>query len=552
MHSLQASVRDLFRSHEEIYAEAYENRQFNAVYFAMLVFACLIALLGLLLNSPAVIIGAMLISPLMGPILSCGLALTLADWPLGRKAARNVGLSVVETIAIAALATWMSPLREPTAEILARTSPNLMDLLVALFSGIAGTLALSTRKVGMTIVPGVAIATAVMPPLATTGYGIATGQWAVAGGAFMLFFTNLTTIAISASLVFLAAGFRPQEQFAADAPHVLVRYRVLISALVLVVLSIPLMRTLLQAAQQVRLRKEVQRVLLAEFDRPGDKKLGTFALKLGGDALDVDVAVQTSTFIDATETNELQERIGKLVGRNVRLRLEQLQLARKGAEEEGRRNFLLGGNLRTADSADALFVAGEVGRLQERVREFLQRLLAPAGLRDIQVISIGMQPDSVLRIEFTGAEQGITDDSVWRVAVAELSRELGGSIHLLGSVMTSSQQLRYEPRALYPQQDELKKAAASFGEMSRASRPLKHQVIASAGADSALAARRLRLLQQQLAISAAEAIYDAGQDLDMVLIRSFQSIDVANVVPRPEAGPASASASEVGRNQQAP
>src|SRR5689334_518545 len=83
-----------FRDRDEIYADIYENRQFNAIYLTMLVMAGLIALLGLIVNSPAVIIGAMLISPLMGPILSCGLALTMADWDLGKKGLRNVGLSI--------------------------------------------------------------------------------------------------------------------------------------------------------------------------------------------------------------------------------------------------------------------------------------------------------------------------------------------------------------------------------------------------------------------------------------------------------------------------
>lgn len=123
----------LFKPPDVVYQEAYEGHQFDAVYFAMMVFACLIALMGLLLNSPAVIIGAMLISPLMGPILACGLALTTAEWSLGKKAGRNLVLSIAEVILIALIATHFSPLRESTPEILARTNPNLMDLLIAFF-----------------------------------------------------------------------------------------------------------------------------------------------------------------------------------------------------------------------------------------------------------------------------------------------------------------------------------------------------------------------------------------------------------------------------------
>src|SRR5512141_1198584 len=124
-------AKELFKSPDTVYDEAYEGRRFDAVYFTMLIFACLISLMGLLLNSPAVIIGAMLISPLMGPILACGLALTTAEWQLGKKAGRNLALSVCEVILVAVLATHLSPLREITPEILARTNPNLMDLLIA-------------------------------------------------------------------------------------------------------------------------------------------------------------------------------------------------------------------------------------------------------------------------------------------------------------------------------------------------------------------------------------------------------------------------------------
>ena len=236
-------LRELFRPTAEINKEADESRQFDVVCFAMLVLSSLIALLGLLLNSPAAVIGAMLISPLMRPILACGLALTAGDWDIGKKAARNVALSVAEAIVITALATHLSPLREVTPEIMARTNPNLMDLLIALFSGVAGTLALASRKTAMTILPGVAIATALIPPLATIGYGIGTAQWPIASGALMLFLTNFAAIVLSAGLVFLLIGVRPQSAVA-DRRHFIARYRIAIAVLVLLGLSVPLMRTL--------------------------------------------------------------------------------------------------------------------------------------------------------------------------------------------------------------------------------------------------------------------------------------------------------------------
>ena len=106
-----------------------------------------------------------------------------------------------------------------------------MDLLIALFSGVAGTLALASRKTAMTILPGVAIATALIPPLATVGYGIGTAQWPIAGGAFMLFLTNFAAIVLSAGLVFLVIGVRLQSP-ASDRQHFIARYRIAIAVLV--------------------------------------------------------------------------------------------------------------------------------------------------------------------------------------------------------------------------------------------------------------------------------------------------------------------------------
>ena len=321
-------LRELFRPAVEIHQEADESRRFDVVYFAMLVLSSLIALLGLLLNSPAVIIGAMLISPLMGPILSCGLALTAADWNIGKKAARNVALSVAEAIVITVLATWLSPLREVTPEIMARTNPNLMDLLIALFSGIAGTLALASRKTAMTILPGVAIATALIPPLATVGYGIGTAQWPIASGALMLFLTNFAAIVLSAGLVFLLIGVRPQSAVA-DRQHFIARYRIAIAVLLLLGLSVPLMRTLRSAAQEVHLRTEISNLLRKRLSKPEGRQLDSVKLQIAKGHVAVAAIVQTSRFIEPKEVQKLQSELTSLIGRPVRLELQQLQLAKK-------------------------------------------------------------------------------------------------------------------------------------------------------------------------------------------------------------------------------
>ncbi|WP_162454955.1 DUF389 domain-containing protein [Pseudoxanthomonas kalamensis] len=176
-----------------------ENGQPGPRYSFMIVMSCGIATLGLLQNSVAVIIGAMLISPLMGPIVELGMSLAIFDLRSLRDALKTLAIGTAIALATAILIVLVSPLQEATPEILARTEPTLFDLLVAVFSGLAGAYATITRK-GETIV-GVAIATALMPPLAVVGFGIATGNGSIAGGALFLFMTNLLAIALSVTIM---------------------------------------------------------------------------------------------------------------------------------------------------------------------------------------------------------------------------------------------------------------------------------------------------------------------------------------------------------------
>ena len=165
----------------------------------ILMFAILIASLGLNVNSTAVIIGAMLVSPLMGPIIGMGLGVGIGDFELLRRALRNYGVATVISVLTATLYFLISPLSEARSELLARTSPTLYDVLIAFCGGAAGVLALTTKSKGQ-VIPGVAIATALMPPLCTAGYGLATAQWNYFFGAFYLFFINTVFIALATFL----------------------------------------------------------------------------------------------------------------------------------------------------------------------------------------------------------------------------------------------------------------------------------------------------------------------------------------------------------------
>lgn len=165
----------------------------------VLIFAILVASVGLNVNSTAVIIGAMLISPLMGPIVGIGYGAGINDFELIKLSLRNVAIFTFISILASTLYFTLSPLNTETSELLARTSPNLWDVLIAFFGGSAGIVAL-TRKSISNVVPGVAIATALMPPLCTAGYGISQGNWEYFGGAFFLYCINSVFIAFSTLL----------------------------------------------------------------------------------------------------------------------------------------------------------------------------------------------------------------------------------------------------------------------------------------------------------------------------------------------------------------
>ena len=172
-----------------------------------LIFAILIASVGLNVNSTAVIIGAMLISPLMGPIMGAGLALGINDIELFRRATRNLAIAAAASILTSALYFTLSPLAEVQSELLARTRPTLYDVLIATFGGAAGMVALTRKGDKGNVLPGVAIATALMPPLCTVGFGLAKWNWHFVIGALHLFIINalficLATLALTRLLNF--------------------------------------------------------------------------------------------------------------------------------------------------------------------------------------------------------------------------------------------------------------------------------------------------------------------------------------------------------------
>ena len=190
--NLEAEVDDYDKIHETIAKDIV----FKGTNLWILIFAIVVASVGLNMNSTAVIIGAMLISPLMGPINGMGYSIATYNFPLFRQALKNFSFAVGASLFTSMLYFVVSPISTAHSELLARTSPTIYDVLIALFGGLAGIVAITSKQKG-NVIPGVAIATALMPPLCTAGYGLATGQFTYFFGAFYLFTINTVFIALS-------------------------------------------------------------------------------------------------------------------------------------------------------------------------------------------------------------------------------------------------------------------------------------------------------------------------------------------------------------------
>lgn len=183
--------------YEKIHQTIEKDIVFKGTNLWILVFAIVVASVGLNMNSTAVIIGAMLISPLMGPINGLGYSIATYNFGLFRKALKNFSFAVIAGLTASSVYFLISPVSTAHSELLARTSPTIYDVIIALFGGLAGILAISSKQKG-NVIPGVAIATALMPPLCTAGYGLATVQFNYFFGAFYLFTINTVFIGISA------------------------------------------------------------------------------------------------------------------------------------------------------------------------------------------------------------------------------------------------------------------------------------------------------------------------------------------------------------------
>jgi uncharacterized hydrophobic protein (TIGR00271 family) len=295
-------------------------------FFVLIVLSSLIAALGLLLSSPAVVIGAMLVAPLMSPIMALSMGLLLGELRMIRFSTEAILKGVAVAVIIAAFIGLLSPLKTITSEMLARTRPTLLDMGVALASGMAGAYALARKNVSAAL-PGVAIAAALMPPLATAGLGISLGDGRVVGGAFLLFLTNIAAISLAGGVVFLLLGIRPQSQGAESRRQL--RWRLTASLLLLLIVAIPLGIILADIVQDAT-REQVTRETITHYLENKDGQLVTLEIEKVGTDLLIIATVRSTQSLGREAVDELAEMLSERLYRPVELEIVVLPIIRSG------------------------------------------------------------------------------------------------------------------------------------------------------------------------------------------------------------------------------
>lgn len=239
------------------------NISFRGSNLWILACAIIIASIGLNVNSTAVIIGAMLISPLMGPIVGAGFALGTYNFPLLKKSFKNLLIATVVSLLVSALYFYISPFKDVQSELLARTSPNIYDVLIAFFGGLVGVIAITRVEKGNPI-PGVAIATALMPPLCTAGFGLATFNFSYFFGAFYLYTINCFFICIA---TFLVVKFLKYPSSIVDSKYEKrIRYSI---SLLIVIMIVPSSYLAYNLYQEKKFTKTADFFLQEEFEKNG-------------------------------------------------------------------------------------------------------------------------------------------------------------------------------------------------------------------------------------------------------------------------------------------
>lgn len=316
--------------------ELFESSKVDFAYISLVVLAAFIATLGLITNSAAVIIGAMIISPIMSPIMLSGASFAIMDKAKAKSAALAVVVGVLVAILCSVLTVFISPIKENTAEILARTTPNILDLFIAFFCGIAGALSVVSEKISKGVV-GVAISVALMPPLCVGAFGLATAQASIAVGGFWMFFLNMAAIFVAAFAVLSFFGYSSYFE-ARRQKHFGMRW--IISFGILALISVPLIVSLKNAVIYKSEQNSIQANLEKAFNKPARSILQKKTIEKSDDGYKVTAFLDTVKSYDSAYLKSVEKNISEQIGTQIELSVLQRGVLYIGNGEEKQSGIL--------------------------------------------------------------------------------------------------------------------------------------------------------------------------------------------------------------------
>ncbi|HHD75338.1 MAG TPA: TIGR00341 family protein [Campylobacterales bacterium] len=295
-HASQAQYAALF-------SNLREESKLSSTFMVLLILATFIATFGLYINSASVIIGAMLLAPLMQPIVGVSMGLLRRDIALFSNGAKSIVIGVSAVLFSSMLIAWLLPLEQLTSEMNGRLSPTILDMFVAIVSGVAAAYAKSNEKI-IGSLAGVAIAVALVPPIAVAGIGLGWAEWGMFASAFLLFVTNLVGIVLAASLTFLVLGFSPVS---------VAKKGIFYASVLVVLVSVPLYLSFSQMRDNIAIQKE----LLAFETTINTKKIHLKTIEI--QAKEVRFEVISSDILSKAEKMKLKEEIVNEIGKEVKL-----------------------------------------------------------------------------------------------------------------------------------------------------------------------------------------------------------------------------------------
>jgi len=325
MISLKHSISN--KKREDVYRYIKIESPGGKTYFLLVTLAAIVATLGLLTNSSSVIIGAMLISPIMSPIIAMSFSITLGDSKIFSVAIKEIIFGILLAITVSVFITLFLPSRTLTTEILSRTKPTIIDLIIALASGAAGAYTMCNKKES-SVVPGVAIATALMPPLCVVGTGLAQSDYTVAVGGFILFLTNLIAINLASALVFKAFGFTTKDEIykindetSTVKTH---KRRLFISIMAFVIILIPLSFFMYSTIVEEKNRKLIDDSLNESTRSFDGVDLINYTYKYENNKYLISAVVRSINKLDGSNIKFMENNLEKQLGKPTEIKMKVL------------------------------------------------------------------------------------------------------------------------------------------------------------------------------------------------------------------------------------